>query len=84
MGVTFPDGGREGRSEEGPRAGEPDGDVVLRRPKLDELEMHRARAAASLLSIRLRDILREELGGTYGVSVGLRQLAAAQGLRHRW
>lgn len=36
---------------------------------LDELEMHRARAAASLLGIRLRDILREELGGTYGVSV---------------
>ncbi|MCA1586337.1 MAG: insulinase family protein, partial [Acidobacteria bacterium] len=36
---------------------------------LDELEMHRARAAASLLSIRLRDILREELGGTYGVNV---------------
>jgi zinc protease len=37
--------------------------------KLDEYEMHRARAAASLLGIRLRDILREELGGTYGVSV---------------
>ena len=37
--------------------------------KLDELEMHRARSAASLLGIRLRDILREELGGTYGVSV---------------
>jgi zinc protease len=36
---------------------------------LDELEMHRARAAANLVSIRLRDILREQLGGTYGVSV---------------
>jgi zinc protease len=36
---------------------------------LDEYEMHRARAAASLLGIRLRDILREELGATYGVSV---------------
>ncbi len=36
---------------------------------LDELEMHRARAAASLLGIRLRDILREELGGTYSVGV---------------
>ena len=33
--------------------------------------MHQARAAASLLSIRLREILREELGGTYGVSVSL-------------
>jgi zinc protease len=38
-------------------------------PGLDEFEMHRARAAATLLGIRLRDILREELGGTYGVSV---------------
>ncbi|HQZ39272.1 MAG TPA: insulinase family protein [Vicinamibacterales bacterium] len=36
----------------------------------DELEMHRVRAAASILSIRLREILREQLGGTYGVSVG--------------
>jgi zinc protease len=36
---------------------------------LEELEMHRARAAASLLGIRLRDILREELGGTYSVGV---------------
>jgi zinc protease len=36
----------------------------------DEFEMHRLRAAGNLLSIRLREILREELGGTYGVSVG--------------
>lgn len=36
----------------------------------DEFEMHRLRAAGNLLSIRLREILREELGGTYGVNVG--------------
>lgn len=36
---------------------------------LDELEMHRARAAASVLEMRLRDVLREELGGTYSVGV---------------
>jgi zinc protease len=36
----------------------------------DEFEMHRVRAAGTVLSIRLREILREELGGTYGVSVG--------------
>jgi zinc protease len=36
---------------------------------LDELEMHRARAAAEVLEIRLRDVLREELGGTYSVGV---------------
>ena len=37
---------------------------------LDEMETHRARAAAQVLQMRLRDILREELGGTYSVSVG--------------
>ena len=37
---------------------------------LDEIETHRARAAAQVLQMRLRDILREELGGTYSVSVG--------------
>jgi zinc protease len=36
---------------------------------LNELEMHRARAAATLVGMRLRDILREQLGGTYGVNV---------------
>jgi zinc protease len=36
---------------------------------LDELEMHRVRAAANVLELRLRDQLREELGGTYSVGV---------------
>lgn len=36
---------------------------------LQEIEMHRARAAAAVLEIRLRDLLREALGGTYSVSV---------------
>jgi zinc protease len=39
-------------------------------PGSDEFELHRLRAATSVLSIRLREILREELGGTYGVSAG--------------
>jgi zinc protease len=46
---------------------------------LDELEMHRARTVASLLTIRLRDILREELGGTYGVSVNYTNLLPQRG-----
>jgi zinc protease len=37
---------------------------------LDEMEMHRVRAASNVLEIRLRDVLREELGGTYSVNVG--------------
>jgi zinc protease len=69
MGVRFPDK----RVQEEVRKGrEPRGQTVMSffaDTRLDELEMHRARAAASLLGIRLRDILREELGGTYGVSV---------------
>jgi zinc protease len=36
----------------------------------DEFEAHRLRAATGVLEARLRDILREELGGTYSVSVG--------------
>jgi zinc protease len=46
---------------------------------LNELEMHRARAAANLVSIRLRDILREQLGGTYGVNVGYGNTAPQKG-----
>jgi zinc protease len=68
-GVRFP---ARAVKEEVLKGREPRGQTVMSffaDTKLDELEMHRARSAASLLSIRLRDILREELGGTYGVSV---------------
>jgi zinc protease len=36
----------------------------------DEFEAHRLRAATTVLENHLRDILREELGGTYSVSAG--------------
>lgn len=70
MGVRFPaavvkDGVEKGK--------EPASQTLLSffaDPGFDEMEMHRVRAAASVLNIRLREILREELGGTYGVSVG--------------
>jgi zinc protease len=70
MGVKFPaavvkDGVNKGK--------EPASQTLLSffaDPGFDEFEMHRARAAAGVLNIRLRDILREELGGTYGVNVG--------------
>ena len=35
-----------------------------------------------MLEIRLRDILREELGGTYSVGVGYSEHVAAARLRH--
>jgi len=71
MGVKFP---AAVVKEEVKKGKEPASQTVLEffaDPGQDEYEMHRARAAASVLSIRLREILREELGGTYGVSVSL-------------
>jgi zinc protease len=70
MGVRFPSSVVK---EEVKKGKEPASQTVLSffaDPGFDEFEMHRARAAASVLNIRLREILREELGGTYGVSVG--------------
>ena len=46
---------------------------------LDELETHRLRAATSILQMRLRDVLREELGGTYSVGVGYSDTAPQPG-----
>jgi zinc protease len=69
MGIRFPE---KAVTEDVRKGREPRGQTVISffaDTKLDEYEMHRARSAASLLGIRLRDILREELGGTYGVSV---------------
>jgi zinc protease len=42
-------------------------------PPLEENEQSRVEAAADVLEIALRDILREELGETYSVSVGSSQ-----------
>jgi zinc protease len=71
MGVKFPPAVVK---EEVKKGREPASQTLLSffaDPGFDEFEMHRARAAAAVLNIRLREILREELGGTYGVSVGL-------------
>ena len=38
--------------------------------KLEELETHRLQAATTVVENRLREILREQLGGTYSVGVG--------------
>lgn len=46
---------------------------------LNEVEMHRARAAATVVGIRLRDLLREQLGGTYGVNVSYGNSAPQKG-----
>jgi zinc protease len=48
-------------------------------PPLEEYEQSRVEAATDVLQIALRDILREELGETYGVSVGLVQQLPQRG-----
>jgi zinc protease len=46
---------------------------------VEELETHRAQAAANLVENKLRDILREQLGGTYSVGVGHSSTAPVPG-----
>ena len=68
--LEFPDGIKR---EEVRKGKEPKSQTVMSffaDTGLDEIEMHRARAAANILELRLRDQLREELGGTYSVGVG--------------
>ena len=82
MGVRFPTAVVK---EEVKKGKEPASQTVLTffaDPGFDEFEMHRARAASSVLNIRLREILREEMGGTYGVGVGFSNTPPREGLRH--
>ena len=46
---------------------------------LDEAQTARVRAAADIVENKLRDILREQLGGTYSVSVGYSDTAPQPG-----
>ena len=47
--------------------------------KLEEFETHRLQAATTVVENRLRDILREQLGGTYSVGVGYSNTAPVPG-----
>jgi zinc protease len=51
-------------------------------PSEDPLEQERVIEATTVLEIALRDILREELGQTYTVSVGLAQALPQHGAGH--
>jgi zinc protease len=46
---------------------------------LDEAESHRAESVAEVLQTRLREVLREQLGGTYSVGVGYSNTAPQTG-----
>jgi zinc protease len=67
VGIGFPERVRRERVEKG---AEPRSTTVITffaNPPLDETEANRLAAAADVLEIALRDILREELGQTYTV-----------------
>jgi zinc protease len=73
VGLHFPEKGEQAKVELGR---EPRGQTVMSfyaDPSEDPNEQERVSQAATVLEIALRDILREELGQTYTVSVGLSQ-----------
>ena len=79
MGVTFPE---KVVREQVVKGREPRAQTLLSfyaEPPLEENEQARVEAATDVLEIALRDILREELGETYGVNVGLAQALPQRG-----
>ena len=73
MGAKFPE---KSVSEKVVKGREPRAQTIVSfyaDPPLEENEQARVEAATDVLEIALRDILREELGETYGVNVGLSQ-----------
>jgi zinc protease len=82
LGVMFPAGIQRAILEKGR---EPRAQTVLSffaDPPIEENEQTRVAAAADVLEIALRDILREELGETYNVSAGLAQALPQRGGGH--
>ncbi len=82
LGITFPSANERVKVEKGR---EPKSDTVISffaDPPLEENEQTRVEAATEVLEIALRDILREELGETYGVSVALAQSLPQRGSGH--
>jgi zinc protease len=82
VGITFPPKSEHARVEKGK---EPKSQTVVSYfadPPIEENEQTRVEAATEVLEIALRDILREELGETYSVSVGLSQSAPQRGGGH--
>jgi zinc protease len=69
-GLAFPTTPQRARVEKGVEPKSQTALTFFADTGLEEMPMYQARAAASVLRSRLRDILREELSGTYGASVG--------------
>jgi len=82
MGIHFPASSADARVEKGR---EPKAETVISffaDPPVDPMEQERVNAATDVLEIALRDILREELGQTYTVSVGLSEPLPQRGAGH--
>jgi zinc protease len=82
VGIHFPAENKQARVELGR---EPRGQTVIgyfADPSEDPKEQERVVEATTVLEIALRDILREELGQTYTVSVGLAQALPQHGSGH--
>jgi len=83
VGILFPAGTQSVKVEKGR---EPKASTVLSffadPPGNDPMEQERSLAATDVLEIALRDILREELGQTYTVSVDLSQVLPQRGGGH--
>jgi zinc protease len=82
VGILFPPAVERARVEKGK---EPKSQTVISYfadPPIEENEQTRVEAATEVLEIALRDILREEMGETYSVSVGLSQQTPQRGGGH--
>jgi zinc protease len=82
VGLHFPDTSVQSRVEAGR---EPRGQTVMSfyaDPTPDPAEQERVLEAATVLEIALRDLLREDLGQTYSVTVGLSQALPQRGAGH--
>ena len=82
VGLHFPDTPQREKVVAGQ---EPRGQAVLSffaDPPIDPVEQEKLVEATTVLEIALRDVLREELGQTYGVSVGLSQPLPQRGEGH--
>ena len=82
VGIRFPDASKSESVEKGK---EPRGQTVLSffaEPTTAPLDQEYVIAATTVLDIVLRDVLREDLGQTYTVSVGLNQALPQRGDGH--
>ena len=79
VGVRFPTGVQRAKVEKGREPRSQTSMSFFADPSFDPIEQERIIAATAVLDTVLRDSLREELGQTYNVSVGLQQSAPQRG-----